>query len=346
MSSLKAIYQRSHTEDLSRPLLTAPVMVGNPAIALMVRMTISLFLNRAPIANGSTYGKHLLQTAIVLLGLKLNATELLDISSTYARPVATFVCTTLIVGLMSGWLARSDRTTNALISSGTAICGGTTIATLSPILTARPEQTGAALCVVFLLNAIALMTFHRRLVKPKPGAIRRLGCVSHTRHQFCRRSGPDVRNGGCRNRYNNKNGPNPMAYPLDDRSEPRSRNPAIKDTNSKFHFRLHYRISNRFLIGFSSSALTTNGHVVASLLVVASFFVGTEITRETLKSLAFTSVAHGVVLWLLVILAVLWGVTLMGPLSFCHMYVRFILRWQSLILVLAPTSPRCIHSLK
>ena len=295
--------------------LTALVMFGNPAIALMVGMTISLFLNRAPIANGSTYGKHLLQTAIVLLGLKLNATELLDISSTYAMPVATFVCITLIVGLLSGWLARSDRTTNALISSGTAICGGTTIATLSPILTARPEQTGAALCVVFLLSAIALMTF------PSIGA-----WLNLSQEQFGVWAALAIHDTSsvvaAAQMYGTeaaeiattiKMGRTLWLIPLMIVASlvVGTQQSKIRIPNFIFVFITASVIGS--WIGFSSSALTAIGHVVASLLVVALFFVGTEITRETLKSLAFTSVAHGVVLWLLVILAVLWGVTLWVP---------------------------------
>ena len=295
--------------------LTALVMVGNPAIALMVGMTISLFLNRAPIANGSTYGKHLLQTAIVLLGLKLNATELLDISSTYAMPVATFVCITLIVGLLSGWLARSDRTTNALISSGTAICGGTTIATLSPILAARPEQTGAALCVVFLLNAIALMTF------PTIGA-----WLNLSQEQFGVWAALAIHDTSsvvaAAQMYGTeaaeiattiKMGRTLWLIPLMIVASlvVGTQQSKIRIPNFIFVFITASVIGS--WISFSSSALTAIGHVVASLLVVALFFVGTEITRETLKSLAFTSVAHGVVLWLLVILAVLWGVTLWVP---------------------------------
>ena len=295
--------------------LTALVMFGNPAIALMVGMTISLFLNRAPIANGSTYGKHLLQTAIVLLGLKLNATELLDISSTYAMPVATFVCITLIVGLLSGWLARSDRTTNALISSGTAICGGTTIATLSPILAARPEQTGAALCVVFLLNAIALMTF------PTIGA-----WLNLSQEQFGVWAALAIHDTSsvvaAAQMYGTeaaeiattiKMGRTLWLIPLMIVASlvVEAQQSKIRIPNFIFVFITASVIGS--WIGFSNSALTAIGHVVASLLVVALFFVGTEITRETLKSLAFTSVAHGVVLWLLVILAVLWGVTLWVP---------------------------------
>ena len=303
------------TKTLVVLALTALVMVGNPAIALMVGMTISLFLNRAPIANGSTYGKHLLQTAIVLLGLKLNATELLDISSTYAMPVTTFVCTTLIVGLMSGWLARSDRTTNALISSGTAICGGTTIATLSPILAARPEQTGAALCVVFLLNAIALMTFPTigtwlNLSQEQFGvwaalAIHDTSSVVAAAQMYGTEAAEIA--------TTIKMGRTLWLIPLIIVASlvVGTQQSKIRIPNFIFVFITASVIGS--WIGLSSSALTAIGHVVASLLVVALFFVGTEITRETLKSLAFTSVAHGVMLWLLVILAVLWGVTLWVP---------------------------------
>ena len=303
------------TKTLVVLALTALVMFGNPAIALMVGMTISLFLNRAPITNGSTYGKHLLQTAVVLLGLKLNATELLDISSTYAMPVATFVCTTLIVGLMSGWLARSDRTTNALISSGTAICGGTTIATLSPILAARPEQTGAALCVVFLLNAIALMTFPTigawlNLSQEQFGvwaalAIHDTSSVVATAQMYGTEAA-DIAT-------TIKMGRTLWLIPLMILASlvVGTQKSKIRIPNFIFVFITASVIGS--WIGLSSSAVTTIGHVVASLLVVALFFVGTEITRETLKSLAFTSVAHGVMLWLLVILAVLWGITLWVP---------------------------------
>jgi uncharacterized integral membrane protein (TIGR00698 family) len=60
---------------------------------------------------------------------------------------------------MIGRLMKVERNSSLLMASGTAICGGTTIATLSPIIKARPDQTGVALAIVFLLNAVALFTF-------------------------------------------------------------------------------------------------------------------------------------------------------------------------------------------
>ena len=91
------------TSDLRSKLLIALalaplVYMGNPALALLVGMTISISIDRTPIASGSTYGKYLLQAAIVLLGLKLNAAQLLDISGTYALPIAGFVCATSLLG--------------------------------------------------------------------------------------------------------------------------------------------------------------------------------------------------------------------------------------------------------
>ena len=109
---------------LSIALALAPlVYMGNPALALLVGMTISITIDRVPIANGSAYGKYLLQAAIVLLGLKLNAAQLLDISGTYALPIAGLVCATSLLGLSLGWLVRSDHSTNALISLALPFAG-------------------------------------------------------------------------------------------------------------------------------------------------------------------------------------------------------------------------------
>jgi hypothetical protein len=55
------------------------------------------------------------------------------------------------------------------------------------------------------------------------------------------------------------------------------------------------------------------GEIASALLVAALFFVGTEITRQTLKSLRLATVLHGVALWLMVIPAVLWGVIAWVP---------------------------------
>jgi uncharacterized membrane protein YadS len=66
--------------------MCALIYAGNPAIALVMGMLISLTLNHPPLPYGNLFGKYALQTAIVLLGFKLNTGELMNISGTYALP--------------------------------------------------------------------------------------------------------------------------------------------------------------------------------------------------------------------------------------------------------------------
>ena len=308
------------TSDLKPKLLIAVALVpivymGNPALALLAGLTISITLDRSPIAGGSIYGKYLLQTAIVLLGLKLNAAQLLDISGTYALPIAGFVCVTSVIGLLLGWFIRSDRSTNALISSGTAICGGTTIATLSPIIAARPEQTGAALCVVFLLNAVALITFPAigtwlNLSQEQFGvwaalAIHDTSSVVATAQMYGTKAAEIA--------TTVKIGRTLWLIPLIVIASlvVGAQQSKIRIPNFVFVF-----VGASLLgswVGLSIPATMLVGDIASALLVVALFFVGTEITRQTLKSLRLTTVLHGVALWLLVIPVVLWGVTRWVP---------------------------------
>ena len=140
-------------------ILLPLIYFGNPAVALLVGMAITLGLNKTLISNASVLGKYSLQAAIILLGLKLNIGDLWRISANYTLAIFIYVIAAITIGLMIGRLMKVERNSSLLMASGTAICGGTTIATLSPIIKARPDQTGVALAIVFLLNAVALFTF-------------------------------------------------------------------------------------------------------------------------------------------------------------------------------------------
>ena len=132
------------------------IYLGNPAFALLIGMTLTLILDR-PV--GQEYGKYFLQGAIILLGFKLNVSELWRINAEYTILVGVYVISAISIGLGLARLLKMEITSGILMASGTAICGGTTIATLAPILKARADQVGVALAIVFLLNAIALFTF-------------------------------------------------------------------------------------------------------------------------------------------------------------------------------------------
>jgi uncharacterized integral membrane protein (TIGR00698 family) len=131
----------------------------NPAYALLGALFLRLTLNVNPIKSSGTIGKLSLQTAIILLGFSLGIDSLMQMSSDYGLIVAIFIFGTLGLGWLAGKILRSNSKETTLITSGTAICGGTAIATLAPLIDAKPQQFAVATALVFLLNVIALLTF-------------------------------------------------------------------------------------------------------------------------------------------------------------------------------------------
>ncbi|XOV81881.1 MAG: YeiH family protein [bacterium] len=139
--------------------LAVSLYYQNPAIALLGGLLTRLGLQSQPIARARTYGAFSLQTAIVLLGFTLGFDRMLSVSADYGLLVAGYVLATLALGWVLSRVLFCDRTEAALLTSGTAICGGTAIATLSPLMGANPKQFAVATALVFLLNVVALMTF-------------------------------------------------------------------------------------------------------------------------------------------------------------------------------------------
>ena len=141
------------------PVLVALVLWGDPLTAIAVGAALSLIANRPLLKQASLYGKLSLQTAIVLLGVNLDARNMWQVSHDYAGFVAIYVLITFAWGLLLGRMLKVEGVLNRLISAGTAICGGTAIATLGPVIKARADQIALALGIVFFLNMIALIVF-------------------------------------------------------------------------------------------------------------------------------------------------------------------------------------------
>lgn len=101
----------------------------------------------------------LLKVAVVGLGFGMN------IYSALAAGKDGFVLTifsiflTLTLGFGIGKLLKIDKKISYLISSGTAICGGSAIAAVSPVIDADEKQISVALGIVFILNSVALIIF-------------------------------------------------------------------------------------------------------------------------------------------------------------------------------------------
>ena len=104
--------------------------------------------------------KYLLQYSVVGLGFGMN----LQASLASGKEGMEFTVISVVGTLLVGWVIgrkflKVDRDTSYLISSGTAICGGSAIAAVGPVLKAKDSEMSVALGTIFILNAIALFIF-------------------------------------------------------------------------------------------------------------------------------------------------------------------------------------------
>lgn len=140
-------------------LLAPLIWYGNPAVALLTGTALGLSWRTPLGVGGHRWGRVSLQSAIVLLGFTLRIGRVAEVSGDSVWLVAIYVLGVLAIGLTLAWLLRLERESGLLMAAGTAICGGTAIATLAPLVGARADQVGVAIGIVFLLNAVALFGF-------------------------------------------------------------------------------------------------------------------------------------------------------------------------------------------
>lgn len=101
----------------------------------------------------------LLKGAIIGLGFGMNFFNAIDAGSTGLLLTLSTIIVVLILGWLIGKLLSVNSKTSYLVSTGTAICGGSAIAAIAPIIKANSKQISVALGTVFILNALALLLF-------------------------------------------------------------------------------------------------------------------------------------------------------------------------------------------
>lgn len=131
-----------------------------PPVALFLGLAYALTLGQAYPVFNKKVSKYLLQYAVVGLGFGMNLHESLASGKDGMAFTVISVVGTMLVGLFIGRrLLGMERDTAYLVSSGTAICGGSAIAAVGPVLKAKDADMSVALATVFVLNAIGLFIF-------------------------------------------------------------------------------------------------------------------------------------------------------------------------------------------
>lgn len=129
----------------------------SPAIALFIGLLFSIVGLKHE--NIHKYTSKILQTSIVLMGFGMSLSAVISSSKTGFLETIVSVTTVMIFGILLGKLFKVEKNITLLIASGTAICGGSAIAAIAPILNSKNYQNSFALIVVFVLNAVALFLF-------------------------------------------------------------------------------------------------------------------------------------------------------------------------------------------
>jgi len=288
------------------------VFIAHPAFALLLAATINLvFAPKLPKMTKQS-GRYLLQGAIVFLGLTMNVEALWSVSQDYSVLIVGYILSTLCVGLILGRFLRVDTDQARLLVSGTAICGGTAIATLGPVIRARSESVAVCLAIVFLLNAIAI------LVLPKVGIYLEISqtqfgvWVALAIHDTSSVVGAAAIYGdeALQVATTVKLVRTLWLIPLVlaagilmNRRETKTRLPGFVLLFVLFSIIGSVsNISGEWIAGIKTLSQT--------MLVAALFFMGLEITRDALRRLNGRAVSLGVCLWLVVLPTTYWAVRL------------------------------------
>ncbi|MEN0054524.1 MAG: putative sulfate exporter family transporter [Mucilaginibacter sp.] len=131
----------------------------SPAIALLMGLVIAQFTGHPYLHLNHKATHILLQVSVVGLGFGMNVHSALQAGKEGILFTVASITGTLVFGYLMGKWFRIEKKTSFLISSGTAICGGSAIAAISPVIKAEKKQISVALGCVFILNSIALFIF-------------------------------------------------------------------------------------------------------------------------------------------------------------------------------------------
>ena len=131
----------------------------SPPVALFVGLIFALCFGAPCQKFNKKLSKQLLQASVVGLGFGMNLVQSLKSGADGMLFTIISVALVMIIGVWLGRRMRIEQKTSYLISSGTAICGGSAIAAVGGVLKANENQMAVSLGVVFILNAIALFIF-------------------------------------------------------------------------------------------------------------------------------------------------------------------------------------------
>jgi uncharacterized integral membrane protein (TIGR00698 family) len=140
-------------------LLAAASGFASPPVALALGLIFGLAFTHPYCKGARKLSRFLLQASVVGLGFGMNLHEVIRVGRTGFLYTLLSISFTMFAGMALAALFKVERRPAFLISTGTAICGGSAIAAVGPITHASDEEMAISLGTVFVLNSLALLTF-------------------------------------------------------------------------------------------------------------------------------------------------------------------------------------------
>jgi len=139
-------------------VVAASGLISTP-LALLAGLIYGLSFSHPYHLDAKKLSAFLLQASIVGLGFGMNLHEVVRAGRSGFAYTALSISFAMLLGLGIGRLFKVQHIPSLLISAGTAICGGSAIAAVGPVVNAGEEEMAVSLGTVFVLNSVALFLF-------------------------------------------------------------------------------------------------------------------------------------------------------------------------------------------
>src|SRR5574343_78651 len=283
----------------------------SPPIALLMGLIIAQFIGHPYLHLNHKATHILLQVSVVGLGFGMNVTSAMKAGKEGIVFTIVSIIGTLVIGFLMGKFLKIEKKTSYLISAGTAICGGSAIAAISPVIKAEEKQISVALGTIFILNSIALFLF------PVIGH-----AINLSQTQFglwCAIAIHDTSSVvGAASKY----GTHALEVATTVKLARALWIIPVAFLSTFIFKNKGGKIKIPYFIGLFVLAMIVNTYVpfvqqyshyltgfAKAGLTLTLFLIGCGLSRKVLQSVGFKPLIQGVVLWLIISAAALWAVT-------------------------------------
>jgi uncharacterized integral membrane protein (TIGR00698 family) len=284
----------------------------SPPVALLIGLFIALFVGHPYMHLNRKATQILLQFSVVGLGFGMNVSTAMKAGKQGILFTIISITGTLLLGYVIGKVFKIEKKTSYLISTGTAICGGSAIAAVSPIIKAEEKQISVALGVVFILNSIALFLFP---------------FIGHSLHlsqsQFGLWCAIAIHDTSSVVGAASKFGPHSLEVATTVKLARALWIIPISFLSALFFKNKNSKVKMPYFIGLFIVAMFLNTYVpfvkeFSSYIVTAAkagltltlFLIGSGLSKKVLKSVGIKPLLQGVILWVIISVTALWAIIL------------------------------------